>query len=100
MEKKYLTIKEAAKKLGVSSLTLRNWDNAGKLTAYRHPINNYRVYLAMEIDEIISKIENGEKPLKHSREPKKSVKKSHTKNSDSGVIHIHSVKCECEEHHH
>ncbi|KKS89940.1 MAG: hypothetical protein UV65_C0024G0001 [Parcubacteria group bacterium GW2011_GWF2_43_11] len=31
MVKKYLTIKEVAKVLGVTPLTLRNWDKAGKL---------------------------------------------------------------------
>ena len=42
MEKKYYTIKQAAKILGVAPLTLRNWDKKGKLKAYRHPANNYR----------------------------------------------------------
>ncbi|GAI64216.1 unnamed protein product, partial [marine sediment metagenome] len=32
--KKYLTLKEVAKILGVTPLTLRNWDKAGKLKAY------------------------------------------------------------------
>ncbi len=41
---KYITIKKAAKLLHVTPLTLRNWDKRGKLRAYRHPANNYRVY--------------------------------------------------------
>lgn len=44
MEKKYLTIGEAAEKLNVSSETLRRWDKSGKFLSSRHPINNYRVY--------------------------------------------------------
>lgn len=39
-----LTIKEAASLLGVSEPTLRRWDELGKFTARRHPINGYRLY--------------------------------------------------------
>lgn len=48
--KEFLNIKEAAKALGVSALTLRNWDKSGKFTASRHPINNYRVYRRTEVE--------------------------------------------------
>ncbi len=40
----YLTVKAAAEFLGVSPETLRNWDDAGKLRAIRHPVNGYRLY--------------------------------------------------------
>lgn len=53
MENKYITIKQASKILGVSPLTLRNWDNSGKFPAGRHPISNYRVYKVEDIEEII-----------------------------------------------
>jgi len=53
-----LTIKEAAKLLGVSPLTLRNWDNDGKLVAYRNPINNYRVYKISQIEKLINEMEH------------------------------------------
>jgi len=53
---KYLTIKQAAKIIGVSELTLRNWDNSNKFTAARHPINNYRVYSLDQIDEFMKKL--------------------------------------------
>lgn len=39
-----ITIKQAALLLGVSEPTLRRWDEAGKFTARRHPINGYRLY--------------------------------------------------------
>ncbi len=39
-----ITIKRAARLLGVSEPTLRRWDEAGKFTARRHPINGYRLY--------------------------------------------------------
>lgn len=40
----YITIKEAATLLDVTSATLRNWDRNGKLKAVRHPVNRYRMY--------------------------------------------------------
>lgn len=52
----YYTIKATAEMLGVSALTLRNWDKQGKLVAYRHPINNYRMYKREQIDEIVNKL--------------------------------------------
>jgi excisionase family DNA binding protein len=57
MQKKYYTIKQAAKLLGVTPLTLRNWDKKGKLKAYRHPVNNYRVYRADQLELFLRKIE-------------------------------------------
>jgi len=36
--------------LGVTPLTLRNWDKRGKLKAYRQPINNYRVYKTQQLE--------------------------------------------------
>lgn len=61
MKEIYCTIKEAAKLLGVSELTLRNWDKSGKFKAQRHPMNNYRVYKISAIEHIIRDIESGTK---------------------------------------
>lgn len=58
MDRKYLTINEAAKIVGVTALTLRNWDKKGLLTAYRNPLNNYRVYRQDQIEMLLRKIEN------------------------------------------
>lgn len=55
----YFTIKEAAEILGVSPLTLRNWDKSGKFPAARHPMNNYRVYKLSSLERIIDDIESG-----------------------------------------
>lgn len=63
MAKNYLTVKEVAKVLGVTPLTLRNWDKAGKLKAYRNPINNYRVYKPEEIQLFLRKIESSRRPF-------------------------------------
>lgn len=57
MENKYITIKQAASILGVSPLTLRNWDNSGKFPAGRHPISNYRVYKIEDIENLIQQMD-------------------------------------------
>ncbi len=58
MDKNYLTIKDVAKLLNVTPLTLRNWDKRGKLIAYRHPINNYRVYKKEDLEVFLRKLES------------------------------------------
>lgn len=59
-----VTLNEAATFLGVSKSTLRNWDNEGKLTAIRNPINGYRLY---DMDELLAlKSITGEIPNKMS----------------------------------
>ncbi len=57
-EKKYLTVKQAARLIGVTPLTLRNWDKSKKLIASRNPINNYRVYKPADIEMFLRKIES------------------------------------------
>ncbi len=59
MKEIYFSIKEAADILGVSALTLRNWDKSGKFPAQRHPMNNYRVYKLSALERIIEDIEGG-----------------------------------------
>ena len=61
MEKRYVTVNTVAKLLGVTPLTMRNWDKAGKLVALRNPINNYRVYKKDEIDLFLRKMESKNK---------------------------------------
>lgn len=56
--KRYMTVKEVSKLLGVTPLTLRNWDKSGKLAALRNPLNNYRVYKTEEINMFLRKIES------------------------------------------
>ena len=57
MAKLYITIRQASAILGVSPLTLRNWDKNGKLKAHRHPMNNYRVYKMEDLEKVIHEIE-------------------------------------------
>lgn len=58
MDRRYLSIHEAAKMLGVTPLTLRNWDKRGILAAYRNPVNNYRVYRTDQIELFLRRLEN------------------------------------------
>jgi hypothetical protein len=54
-----ITIKDAAAILGVSEMTLRRWDKAGKFKARRHPINNYRFYRRDQVERLRKMIETG-----------------------------------------
>ena len=54
--KEYLTVKEAAKFLGVTIMTLYRWDAAGKLEAPRHPINNYRLYKRKDLERLLKTV--------------------------------------------
>jgi excisionase family DNA binding protein len=53
----YLRIQEAARVLGVTEQTLRNWDKAGRLRAHRHPINGYRLYRISDLRELLEQID-------------------------------------------
>lgn len=81
MEKKYINIKQAAKILGVSPLTLRNWDNNGKFPSGRHPINNYRVYRVEDLEKILMEIEESRGRHRSRNEVKKLMVK-HLKDSE------------------
>jgi MerR family transcriptional regulator, copper efflux regulator len=52
----YLTIKAAAGFLGVSVSTLRNWDRQGKLRSLRHPMNDYRLYLETDLQQLLTNL--------------------------------------------
>ena len=53
----YLRISEAAEYLGVSPNTLRNWENAGKIVAHRHPVNSYRLFKREELDALLKQVQ-------------------------------------------
>ena len=50
---KYWRIAEAAKYLGVSTSTLRNWEDAGMITPLRTPTNARR-YTREQLDAILT----------------------------------------------
>jgi excisionase family DNA binding protein len=64
MSGQFLTIKEAAKLLGVTPLTLRNWDKSGKLPTVRHPMSNYRIYKSEDLEKLVRDIDAGTVPMK------------------------------------
>jgi MerR family regulatory protein len=53
----YVKIGEAAKILGVTEQTLRNWDSRGKLVPFRHPVNGYRMYRVADVHAILKELE-------------------------------------------
>lgn len=55
--KDFLRISEAADYLGVSPNTLRNWENAGKIAAHRHPVNGYRLFKQAELDALLRQVQ-------------------------------------------
>ena len=66
----YMTIKEAAKYLGVSHNTLRNWGAAGKIKEHRNPMNSYRLFKIKDLDRLLKDIEKSAvRPKRRSRSP-------------------------------
>lgn len=63
----FLRISEAAEYLGVSPNTLRNWENAGKIAAHRHPVNGYRLFKKEDLDALLNQLQEGRRePPKES----------------------------------
>jgi len=52
----YLKITEAAKFLGVTTNTLRNWEKEKKITVYRNPQNMYRLYKKEDLEALLANI--------------------------------------------
>ena len=84
-----VSLTEAASFLGVSKATLRNWDNDGKLSAIRNPVNGYRMY---DLDELIKLkkalgdstiTERIQEPIVDSKTVKRTISKLHSIIRDS-----------------
>lgn len=54
-----MTIAQATEYVGVTPLTLRNWDKVGKLQAVRN--NDYRMYDKDELDKFLAQLQKGGK---------------------------------------
>lgn len=52
--KKYYSINQFSKILGVSAQTLRNWDNKGKLKPHHTSTNGYRYYSQEQLNEVMN----------------------------------------------
>jgi len=64
MPKRFLTVREVARLLGVTPLTVRNWDSKGKLAAYRNPMNNYRLYKVEDVEVLMRQIERSREKVR------------------------------------
>lgn len=65
----FLLVKETAEVLGVAPNTVRSWARNGKLTEYRHPVNNYRLFKESEVKALLKKIQKP-RPNRSIRKPK------------------------------
>lgn len=72
MPKKFLTVREVARVIGITPLTVRNWDQKGKLMAYRNPVNNYRLYKVEDVETLLKQIEQSKgQPVKPKNKTRK-----------------------------
>ncbi|MCR9294090.1 MAG: helix-turn-helix domain-containing protein [bacterium] len=65
----FLRVSEAAEYLGVSPNTLRNWENAGKIVAHRHPVNGYRLFKQEELDSLLKSAQRPSNDLSTNPKP-------------------------------
>jgi DNA-binding transcriptional MerR regulator len=79
----YITIKDASRILGMSKITLRNWDKSGKLKAHRHPFNNYRVYKIEDIDKVLEMIESNTFVVKEKKNEIRQLAVQHLEEEQS-----------------
>ena len=86
--KKYLTTKEVADLLGITPLTVRNWDKTGKMKAYRNPINNYRIYKPSDIEFFLQKIKKVKKIKKIKTIPDKTDNKQENWSGPEGQLSV------------
>ena len=75
----YLTVAEAAAYLGCSADTLRRWDRANKLTARRHPMTAYRLYLPHELDEFLRVVGDADKTASVVAKRRKKLSKARSR---------------------
>ncbi len=52
----FVRVKEAARILDVAPNTIRAWGAAGKITEYRHPANNYRLFKRKDLERLLKKL--------------------------------------------
>ena len=53
---RFLTVSETAELLSVAPNTVRAWGAVGKLTEYRHPVNNYRLFKLKDVERLSRQI--------------------------------------------
>jgi MerR family copper efflux transcriptional regulator len=58
----YLRIKEAARVIGVSEATLRNWGKQGKIKVHRNPLNGYRLFKRSDLEAVLIALKRSADP--------------------------------------
>ncbi len=53
----YMNIKQAARFIGVTENTLRNWEKDKKLNVLRNPLNRYRLYKKEDLEQLLNSIQ-------------------------------------------
>ena len=53
----FVTIKQAARILGVSANTLRNWHRDAKIPVFRNPVSGYRLFKKADLEDLLRQIE-------------------------------------------
>ena len=56
----FVTIKGAARFLGVSANTLRNWHQDTRIPVFRSPASDYRSFKKADLEELLRQIEQSE----------------------------------------
>jgi len=85
---KYLTIHQAAQKIGVNKETLRRWDKSHKFKSSRHPINNYRVYPEEQVKTFIRDFQ----VELYGAHPRISLDEPFYKNANGSLYNFDAVK--------
>ncbi|MDR4483189.1 MAG: DEAD/DEAH box helicase family protein [Nitrospirales bacterium] len=105
----YLSVKEAAEYLGVSTQTLRRWDATKKLKPVRHASSGYRFYKRADLEpfrleyqraemqiedeesifqKLTADIEGNQKLREPQRDAHKAVRKHFAKDNEHAIIQI------------
>ena len=105
----YLSLKDAAAYVGVSTQTLRRWDASGKLKPVRHPSSGYRYYkradlepfrleyrraeMQLEDEEhlfqaLTADVEGNQKLREPQRDAHRAVRKHFAKDDEHAIIQI------------
>jgi DNA (cytosine-5)-methyltransferase 1 len=64
VREEFALVKEAAEMLGVCPNTIRAWGASGKITEYRHPMNDYRLYKREDLEKILREMRKPKRPAK------------------------------------
>ena len=55
-----MSIKDAARFIGVTQNTLRNWEREKKISVLRNPLNKYRLFKKEDLELLLKSIDTNE----------------------------------------